>query len=257
MKPLPSGEVLSVGLFLGMLICLELGYRKASRRYRMDSTAHDGIGAIEAAVFALLGLLLGFAFAGAMSRLDMRRELIMREANAIGTAYLRLDLMPTPTQPEMRLLFRDYLGDRMLFYDSRPGPEAADLQIKAAARLQNRIWTLAVTASHLDPTQNTTRLLLPALNEMIDITTARAVALQTHLPLLILLLLVTLALLSALLAGYAMSKRKKRSLLHMLLYAASVSVTVYTILDLDDPRRGLIRLDSTERVLQQLHDSIR
>jgi len=107
-----SALALSVGLLVGMLACLELGYRSGWRAAQGDGAAQEGLGAIEAAVFALLGLLLGFAFAGATARLDARRMLIVKEANAIGTAYLRLDLLPPADQPELRRLFRDYLDVR-------------------------------------------------------------------------------------------------------------------------------------------------
>ena len=79
------------------------------RRRGAEDSAYEGIGAIEASVFALLCLLLGFSFAGGTSRLDSRRQLIVEEANAIGTAYLRLDLLVTEGQLEMRHLFREYL----------------------------------------------------------------------------------------------------------------------------------------------------
>lgn len=92
---------------------------------------------------------------------------------------------------------------------------------------------------------------------MIDVTTARTVALRTYLPALIVVMLLFVAILSAFVAGYAMSKRRHRSVLHSVLFAASVSITVYAVLDLDDPRFGLIRLDAAEDVLRQLHASIR
>ena len=86
---------LSMGLFAAMLACLEIGYRIGRQgAAEHPELAHKGIGAVEAAVFALLGLLLAFSFSGATSRLDARRQLIVQEANAIGTSYLRLDLLP-------------------------------------------------------------------------------------------------------------------------------------------------------------------
>lgn len=212
---------------------------------------------MEAAVFALLGLLLAFAFSGAMSRLDARRELIVHEASAIGTAYLRLDVLPASDQPPMRRLFREYLDARLQVYENTSDVAVTDRHIAQATQLQQKIWAGIIAASRLDQSQNTTRSVLPAINEMIDVTTARTVALRTRLPSLIFGLLMVLALLSALLAGYAMAERKRRSLLHAVLFAASVSVTVYTVLDLDNPRAGLIRLDATERVLEQLRESIR
>ncbi len=239
-----------------MLACLEAGYRLGCR-YRHESWAHEGLGAIEAAIFALLGLLLGFAFAGSMSRLDARRQLVVGEANAIGTAYLRIDVLPPSDQPEMRRLFRTYLEARVRAYDS-PGAEGlADRARAQASQLQQQIWARAMEASRHDPTQNTARVVLPALNEMIDVTTAHTIASRTRLPTLILVLLLAVALLSALIGGYAMAARTRRSPLHIALYAVIVSLTIYTILDLDNPRVGLIRLDIAEQSLKQLQDAIR
>jgi hypothetical protein len=114
-----------------------------------------------------------------------------------------------------------------------------------------------VAASHNDPTQNVARLLLPAINGMIDITTARTIAIYIQLPRLIFILLTSVALISGLLAGYAMATRRSRSLLHMVLYAAVIAVTVYAVLDLEYPRFSLIPLDAADRALLQLRDSIR
>ncbi|MBZ5649506.1 MAG: hypothetical protein LAO18_03345 [Acidobacteriia bacterium] len=100
------------------------------------------------------------------------------------------------------------------------------------------------------------RLLLPALNDMIDVTTSRTIALHTHLPPLIFGLSISVALLSGLLAGYDMAKAKGRSWLHVLLYAVVIAITIYTVLDLDNPRFGLIRLDAADNALIQLRDSI-
>lgn len=92
---------------------------------------------------------------------------------------------------------------------------------------------------------------------MIDITTVRTVALHTRMPNAILALLLIAALSSAMTAGYAMAKREHRSILHVLLYATSIAMTIYVVLDLEHPRRGLIRLEATEKTLEQLRESIR
>ena len=91
---------------------------------------------------------------------------------------------------------------------------------------------------------------------MIDVTTARAVAVRTRLPGPILALLIVVALLSALIAGFSMARRRRRSWLHIALYTVAVAVTVYIVQDLDNPRIGLIRLEAAERILEQLRDSI-
>src|SRR4029077_6941228 len=170
------------------------GYRLGNYASRKTETAHEGTGTIEAAIFALLGLLLGFTFA--------RRQLIVQEANAIGSAYLRLDLVPAERPQEMRVLFRQYLDARLEAYEKLPDLSAAEQELDQATKLQQEIWSRAVAASREDPTQNLARLLLPALNDMIDVTTA-------------------VALLSGLMAGYNMAKRKSRSWFHVLLYSAA------------------------------------
>lgn len=189
--------------------------------------------------------------------MDARRQLIVGEANAIGTAYLRLDVLPASEQPEMRRLFREYVSARLRAYAHIPNMEAFHQGVAQAGQLQQQIWAGAVAASRTDPTQNSARLLLPALNDMIDFATSRTIAIDTHLPVLVFSLLVSVALSSGLVAGYAMAKRRKRSWLHMLLYAACIAITVYTVIDLDYPRSGLIRLSSADKALEQLRDSVR
>jgi len=257
MNPAHVAFLISTALFFGIIVCLDIGYRIGRRGLAKNHvSAHEGIGVIEAAVFALLGLLLAFSFAGGTSRLDTKRQLIVQEANAIGTAYLRLDELPADEQPPIRRLFRDYLDARLRVYEKLPNLEAAEEELTRVAELQHDIWLRAVAACRNDPTQNAARLLLPAINEMIDVTTARKIAMYTQLPRLIFILLTVVALISGLLAGYAMAKRMSRSWLHMVLYAAVIAVTVYAVLDLEYPRFGLIRIDEADRALIQLRDSI-
>jgi len=258
MDPTRSALAISGLLFLGLMVCLDVGFRLGTPSDTADSDlTHEGIGAIEAAVFALLGLLLGFSFAGATSRLDARRDLIVKEANAIGTAYLRIDLLPANEQPAMRKLFRDYLDARLSAYQTLPDLVAANQDFARADQLQKDIWSRAVIAYETTHSEAIERSVLPALNDMIDVTTSRTVALHTHLPALIFALLISVALLSGLLAGFAMAKRKSRSWMHMILYAIVVSITIYAVLDLDYPRGGIIRLTAADKALTSLRDSIR
>jgi hypothetical protein len=99
--------LIAIALFLGILLLLDIGRRIGVRRLTDGPEgARVGTGTIEGAVFALLGLLIAFTFSGAGSRFDDRRALIVEETNYIGTAYLRLDLLPASAQPALRDLFR-------------------------------------------------------------------------------------------------------------------------------------------------------
>jgi hypothetical protein len=107
----------TAGLFLGMLVCLNLGRCIGVRRLARDPDgATAGVGTVEGAVFGLLALLVAFAFSGAAARFETRRQLIIAETNDIGTAYLRLDLLPLPAQPPLRDRFRQYVTARLEVY---------------------------------------------------------------------------------------------------------------------------------------------
>src|SRR6476469_4199228 len=106
-----------VFVFIGMLACAEMGRRLGlGHLAREPKKLAEGAGAAEAAVFGLLGLLIAFTFSGAASRFEDRRHLVTEEANAIGTAYLRVDLLPADAQPELRRLFRRYTDVRASTY---------------------------------------------------------------------------------------------------------------------------------------------
>jgi hypothetical protein len=249
--------LLSVLLFSGMLVCLELGFRLGRKQAMIDSGAHEGVGAIDAAIFALLGLLLGFAFAGAMSRLDVRRNLLVSETNAISTAYARVDLLPEAERPEMHRLILSYLDARASVYDSLGDAAAVKHQLAKANTVDSLIWLRVAALSPNEPLQITSRLVAPAVNDMESVAMARTIALGAHLPRVIFALLFIAALLSALVAGHAMSKRERRSFMHVILFAALISCTVYTVMDLDDPSVGLIRIDPSNTTLRSLHNSLK
>jgi len=252
-------SLFALGLFLGMLMLLEVGRRIGVRRLAQDPTgAAAGVGTVEGAVFALLGLLIAFTFSGAATRFDARRQLIVEETNDIGTAYLRLDLLPLEAQPGLREKFREYLDTRLAIYRKLPDIAAAKVEMAKANRLQVDIWRLSVAASKAQgASAAASLLLLPALNAMIDITTTRTMALQMHPPVVIFALLFGLALASSLLVGYGMASSKARNWLHMLGLAFAMAVSVYVILDIEYPRLGFIRVDSFDQALVELRESMK
>ena len=252
-------SLFALGLFLGMLILLEVGRRIGVRRLAEDPEgAEAGVGTVEGAVFALLGLLIAFTFSGAASRFDTRRQLIVEETNDIGTAYLRLDLLPVDAQPALREKFREYVDTRLAIYRKLPDIAAAKEEMAKANRLQVEIWRQSVAASRAQGASAAApMLLLPALNAMIDITTTRTMAGQIHPPIIIFALLFGLALVSSLLVGYGMASSKDRNWLHMLGLAFVMAVSVYVILDIEYPRLGFIRVDSFDQALVELRESMK
>jgi hypothetical protein len=248
----------AAAMFVGMLICLEIGRRVGMRQLIKDPQLMSSHSSVDSAVFSLYGLLLAFTFSGAPARLDTRRQLIAQEANAIGTAYLRVDLLPADEQPAMRQRFREYVDSRLETYRKFPVVEAAEAEFAKSAQLQKEIWNQAVAATRSSNSYpEAGRLVLPALNEMIDITTTRTMAARIHPPLIIFALLFVLALVCSLLAGYGMAVSKQRSWLHIIAFTAIAVITVFVILEIEYPRMGLLNLQTRyDQVLVDLRQSM-
>jgi CDP-diglyceride synthetase len=253
-----SAVAACAALFVAMIGFIELGYRIGRRsRARDPDPSTSTVGAVEAAVFGLLGLILAFTFAGASDRLAQRRTQIVQEANAIGTAYLRIDLLPASEQSQLRDLFRRYLERRIDVFDDFLDRDASDKALDAADGLQRQIWSRSTAACQSVPNPAACTLVVPALNDMIDITTTRTMATVTHVPWIILALLVMLSLLGALLSGFVMSLQGNRNVLHMVVFSLAISATIYVVLDLEYPRAGLINLRSADRAMIQLRETMK
>jgi hypothetical protein len=122
MNVILAGTIFAIVLSARILVLLEIGRRIGLRQLAEEGeSASKGLGAIEGAIFGLLGLILAFSFSGALTRFDARRHLVVEEANDIGTAWLRIALLPADAQSHMRDLFRRYLDSRIEVY--RKGPQ--------------------------------------------------------------------------------------------------------------------------------------
>jgi hypothetical protein len=242
-------------LFAALMGCLALG-RRIAQREKTAGKELGGLEVIDGAVFALLGLLIAFTFSGAAERFQRRRDLIVQEANAIGTAYLRLDLLPASTQPALRASFRRYVDARLAIYKAIPDVVAVREGTARATALQEEIWKQAIDACQVN-SKRVENVVLPALNEMIDITNTREMASQTHPPSIIFVMLVMMALMASLLAGYAMASGGRWSRLHSTIFALVLTGTVYVIIDLEFPRVGLIQVSAADQFLVDVRNSLR
>jgi hypothetical protein len=243
-------------MFCAMLIAMEAGRRMGIRKLAQDPAGVNA-GTIEGALFALLGLLLAFTFSSAGSRFDARRQLVVEEANAIGTAYLRLDLLPDEARAPLRELFRAYLESRLETYRTLPDIEEATQVLAKTSDLQGEIWAKAVLACRASETTAAPMLLLPALNQMIDITTTRTMAAKMHSPPVVFVLLLALELMCSFVSGYGMAGAKTRSWVHTIAFLFAAALTLFVILDIEFPRMGFIHVREFDQVLQDLLNSMR
>jgi hypothetical protein len=252
-----DAPIFGIALFAGMLFLLEVGRRIGLSRLAEDpERANKGFSALQATVFGLTSLVLAFAFSGALARYDARRQLIAQEANAIGTAYRRIDLLPPDSQPALREQFRSYIDSRLEIYRRLPDLTAAREELGRSKGLQNDIWSTAVVAVGATNPAVTT-LVIGSLNEMIEITTTRTLAALSHPPLMMYAMIFVLVLASSLFAGRDMAPLMKTAWPHQLAFALILSVTAYVVMEIEYPRSGLITLDAFDRVLAEVREGMR
>jgi hypothetical protein len=249
---------LPLGLFGIMLLSAAAGRRIAAWRSRLrDDASAVGTSAVDAAVLGLLGLLVAFWFSSAGTRLDMRRSLIVEEANAIGTAWLRLDLLPVDAQQGPRDEFRSYLDLRLAQTPGATHAESDAVLAKRVATAQDSIWRQSVAAAPRCESDQAAVLLLDALNAMFDAGTRHRAAFNAHTPAAILALVLLVAIFAAVLAGHDMAGRGRFNWLHIIVFAGVVSLTIWVIYDLEMPRYGLIRVNNYDQTMVDLRDSFR
>jgi hypothetical protein len=244
-------------VFASILLAMEIGRRFGKRAQQQSpEDPASGTGSVEAAVFGLMGLLVAFTFSGAASRFDARRQLIVEESNTIGTAYLRVDLLPAQLQPSLRDAFRRYVDARLATYRKIPDLAAVAAEMRSAEALQRDIWAKAVAACKGMNSPAVTTLVLGSLNQMIDISATRNEAAQMHPPAVIFVMLVVLLLACSVLAGNAMSAHEIRNWVHILGFTITLSLALILIIDLEYPRIGWVRISGWDRVLVGLRASM-
>jgi hypothetical protein len=239
-------------LFAAMMALQEVGRRMGARDHERSGGKKVEGGPAAGAVYGLLGLLVAFSFSGASSRYESRYRLIVEEANAIGTAWLRLDVLPSAAQPAIRDLMRRYTDMRIA--DSkglRGGAVPA-----ATAALQQQIWNAAVEGASLSGESPPWLVILPALNDMIDITSTRAAAAQLHPPVTVFVMLAGLSLVGALFAGYGTTANAAPTF-HTMGFAFVLALALYVIVDFEFPRFGLIQMRSADSLLVDVRQSMK
>jgi hypothetical protein len=242
--------IIGIILFVSLIGFYILGYRVRKMMLRRnENKAVEDLGAINGTLLGLLALLLAFTFGMSNSRYDTRRDLVIKEANAIGTAILRADIYPDSMRQLLRANFKLYLEERIAFYQSGMDFDKMVQHFKKGNEYSNKLWNIATTYAKVDHSTTIASQLIPALNDMIDITTTRRAAGEATIPASILYFLFILCLASAFLLGYDFKNRFDWIVVFG--FALMLSATVFTIIDMDRPRSGLINMDlPNEKIIE-------
>jgi hypothetical protein len=237
---LSSPLLLAAVACVGLIAISEIGFRIGRRlQAGIDAPARALEGTVQTASLGLLALLLGFSFSLVASRYDTRRHVVVREANAIDTAYLRAQLLPDPQRAESQEIFRRYVAERIRAYDLGT-PTAATAAIRSK-ELQDALWTRAMTAARdgrVSPIFTTA--VVQALNEVIDSSEAAVSAFEDKIPAAIMWLLIAIAGITAAITGYCDGATGRRLLLALGVQPLLVALVIAAIADMDEPFRGTV-----------------
>jgi len=246
----------SAGFFAGSLVLLNYG-RYLGLRYLQHQTANmAGLTTVEGAVFALIGLLLAFTISGALQRFDERRQLVIQEANAASTAYDRLALFEGDVGRNLQTNLKDYVEARIDLFrmphdfslwrrSELFSPEQQDKIVD----LKNQVWDAMVAACPQASFRPACAQAVPALASLFEVARLRLGASEKHPPQIVYVMLFGLGLGGSLLAGFGMAAATARSWIHMLIFAATLTVTLYVVTDMEYPRLGLIRVENFDHFL--------
>jgi hypothetical protein len=233
--------VVALGLIVGVVATHEIGFLLGSLTRSADESFDRQVALVRTLTTALVAFLIGFAFSGAASRFIDRLDIIVKEANALGTAYLRADTIAEPQRGELKAALREYTADRVTML-SRDGRDQIEPLLAKVSGLHERMWRSAIKA-----TQDNAPLMavvLPPINEVIDLHSMHLAMARRHLPIPIMALILGTAAIGVGMMGFGNGRVSRRFPVLDSVYGAVLVVALWMTIDLDYPGMGLIRVSN-------------
>lgn len=213
----------------------------------------EGVGPFEGALLGLLALLLSFTFNMSASRYDTRRALLVQEANNISTVLSCADLYPDSSRGEFRKDLQQYLDARILYRNAGIDEVKIGEMLREARKISDRIWQRAANLSRENPNVSRYNLMFSAINDMTSVVTNRDAARLARVPEAIIWLLIILTFLGSFIIGYS-KKEKKNDWVVLSIYSLMTVITIFIIIDLDRPRRGVIKTNTAHEKIDNLRE---
>ena len=233
--------LVTFGLIAGVVAAHDIGFWLGSLTRSADDPFDRQVALVRTSTAALVAFLIGFAFSGAASRFIDRQDLIVREANALGTAYLRADTIAEPQRSELKTALKEYTTDRVTLL-SREGRDQIEPLLAKVGGSHERMWRSAIKA-----TQDNAPLMavvLPSINEVIDLHSTHLAMARRHLPVPIMALLLAATAISISMIGFGNGRVGRRFSVLDSVYGAILVVALWMTIDLDYPGIGLIRVSN-------------
>ena len=244
--------LLTLLFLIAMAVTCEIGFR-LGRRARVEEKTKALVPMLAGSILAIMGLLLGFTMSMSVSRFDTRRRLVLEEASAIKTVYLRMQALPPPESSELQDLLRQYAASRL-----RVSQNALDIRLleqgrNEDARLQREIWSHTVALAQKDPHSMPVALLMESLNNAFDVAGSRWISFVAHVPESVVYVNAVMGLVAILLVTYDFGMSRYRHTLSTAIMVCSITMVMSLIVGLDRPHSGAIRV-SQQPLIDLLHE---
>ena len=253
MNPIVRYPFLVLTLSLLVLwLSTRIGASLHKKRRVLEADEREDLNVVMSAALTLLGLIIGFSFSLAISRYDQRKNLEEAEANAIGTEYIRADFLSPAEAANVRVLLKNYLDQRVLFYGTRDDRHLRQINADTA-RLQADLWTAVRPATEAKPTP-VAALVVSGMNDVLNSQGYTQAAWWNRIPSAAWGLMVVIAICCNLLVGYGAHRAETKSIV-LLVLPLIVSISFFLIADIDSPRGGVVRVraQNLTSLCQSLH----
>jgi hypothetical protein len=244
-------------LFIMMILSIRIGIRTGRRKKKRLEESGKLSTLSDLPMTNLLFFLLAFTFGMSGTRYENRRNIVIDEANCIGTALLRADLYPAQDRTAFRNDFKEYIESRINYFHAGIDGNKKQASEKVTQVISARLWARASKLAFEPANTDATRQMIPALNAMFDITTTRSASERNKVPESILWMLIFMACISAFYSGYSATMKGHVDLLVEIGFCFLISLTVLFTLDLDRPHRGLVTLDKSNEKIIELRNNFR
>ena len=238
--------------FFVLWLSMRIGASILRRQRKLEEGIREDFGIILTATLTLLGLIIGFSFSMAISRYDQRKNYEEAEANAIGTEYVRADLLPVADAAKVRALLRNYLDHRVLSYMTRDEQQIRQINARTA-ELQTELWSAVLPPAAAQPTPMVA-LAVSGMNDVLNSQGYTQAAWWNRIPIAAWGLMAAIAICCNVLIGYGARNAKAERIL-LLVVPLLVSISFFLIADIDSPRGGVIRVNPQN--LTSLAESLR
>ena len=227
--------------FFVLWLSARIGAFALRRQQKLAEEIHEDFGVILAATLTLLALIIGFSFSMAISRYDQRKNYEEAEANAIGTEYVRADLLPAADAVKVRALLRNYLDQRVLFYITRDEQQIRQINARTA-QLQTELWSAVLVPAAAQPTPMVA-LAVSGMNDVLNSQGYTQAAWWNRIPIAAWFLMAAIAISCNVMMGYGARHIKAKGGILLLVLPLILSIAFFLIADIDSPRGGLIRVN--------------